>query len=107
MRAGSRLGVGEDDGLVLGFEGVDAVENPDVVAAPRDGVGVGVGVGAPITDTEPDWLLVMDAVFPSGVIATPRGPVPTVMVLVTVPVAVSITDTESALVLATYTALPS
>jgi len=39
--------------------------------------------------------LVTYAVFPSGVIATPYGPVPRVMVLVTVPVAVSILDTES------------
>jgi len=46
-------------------------------------------------------------VFPSGVIATPYGLVPTVMVLVTVPVAVSILDTESDPLLVTYAVFPS
>jgi len=49
----------------------------------------------------------MYAVFPSGVIATPYGLVPTVMVLVTVPVAVSILDTEFDPLLVTYAVFPS
>src|SRR6218665_3046330 len=57
-------------------------------------VTVPVAVSIPDTDTEPAPTLATYAVLPSGVTATPPGPVPTVMALVTVPVAVSITDTE-------------
>src|SRR6218665_647272 len=49
----------------------------------------------------------MYAVLPSGVIATPYGYLPTVMVLVTVSVAVSITDTEPDPLLVTYAVFPS
>src|SRR6218665_3922998 len=45
---------------------------------------VTVPVAVSILDTEFDSALVTYAVFPSGVNATPNGPEPTVMVLVTV-----------------------